>query len=615
MLPDTLDVTSAAETCGAAPTVVATAGRYEVIDKVASGGMGTVYKARDQELDLLVALKFLPPHSDSDEMARERLITEAQIASALVHRNVCTVYGIDSTDDGQLFIVMAFYEGQTLKQKLRNGALELGEALELAGQISDGLGYVHARGVVHCDLKPSNLMVTADGVKILDFGLARPMNAGPTLSSSIAPGTVAYAAPEQARGEQTDARTDIWALGAVLYEMLTGRRPFDGAYPEAIAFAIRHRNPPPLRASGKDIPAAVEKLVFKALEKDPDLRFQSAGELARELRAIKAQMIRGNDHPIGTRARSRTIGATIAHYRIAGQLGIGGMGVVYDAEDIRLSRRVALKFVSDGPSDDAEAVRRLRREAEMIGSLSHPHICPIYDTAEHEGRVCIVMERLDGTNLKMYMLRKALETSEILDIAVQITKALEAAHGAGIVHRDIKPGNIFITNTGLVKVLDFGLARRFQGALSEDMDVDGSTIPGRPIGTVNYMAPERIQQLPADPRSDLFSLGVVIYEMATERLPFAGSSLTETLTNLFDRAPVPLRSLSPGRPAGLERIVNKLLAKRPEDRHQSAAELRRALREIRSMKRSVLDRREGRPARQTSGGRRDPVYDDRYRVA
>ena len=267
------------------------------------------------------------------------------------------------------------------------------------------------------------------------------------------------------------------------------------------------------------------------------------------------------------------IGTTVSHYRIIGKLGVGGMGVVYEAEDTRLPRRVALKFLSQELVGDPEASRRLQREADTIALLNHPNICTIYEIDEHDGGRFIAMERVNGQNLKLHMARTALSDQEIVDIARQVALALQAAHEKGIVHRDIKPGNIMVGTDGVVKVLDFGLARRFMMPETGEVTMYGSTIPGRPLGTANYMAPERIAQGPLDPRSDLFSLGVVIYEMATGRLPFAGASPFETVTNIFDKAPVPLLALSPRRPAGLARVVERLLAKRAEDRYQSATAL------------------------------------------
>ena len=263
------------------------------------------------------------------------------------------------------------------------------------------------------------------------------------------------------------------------------------------------------------------------------------------------------------------LGRTISHYRVTGKLGIGGMGLVYEAEDTRLGRRVALKVLSDDLAGDPEASRRLRREAQTIASLNHPHICTIYEIEEHEGALFIVMERVVGTNLKAHMARAPLTTAEIVRIALEVAAALQAAHAQGIVHRDIKPGNIMVGTDGQVKVLDFGLARRFVNEPAAP-GLEGSTIIGRPMGTANYMAPERILQMPLDPRSDLFSLGVVIYEMATGRLPFAGASPHETVTNVLDRDPVPLTTLAPDRPVPLERLVTRLLSKRAADRYASA---------------------------------------------
>ena len=274
---------------------------------------------------------------------------------------------------------------------------------------------------------------------------------------------------------------------------------------------------------------------------------------------------------------TKMLGSLISHYRVTGKLGTGGMGVVYEAEDTRLPRKVALKFLPEELAQDPDAGRRFRREAETVALLNHPNICTIYDIGDHDGRAFIAMECLEGVNLKTYMARNTLDTAAIGGIAMQITDALAAAHAKGIVHRDIKPGNIVVSEARKVKVLDFGLARRFRMPETGTLGLEGSTIPGRPMGTANYMAPERILQLPLDPRSDLFSVGVVIYEMATGRLPFAGASPSETVTNVLEKDPVPLTTLASDRPRELERIVKQLLAKRAADRYQSAADLREAL--------------------------------------
>ncbi len=271
------------------------------------------------------------------------------------------------------------------------------------------------------------------------------------------------------------------------------------------------------------------------------------------------------------------LGTLISHYRVTGKLGTGGMGVVYEAEDTRLPRKVALKFLPEELAGDPDAARRFRREAETIALLNHPHICTIYDIDEHGGRAFIAMECVEGVNLKTYIARRRLDTAQVADLAAQIARALDAAHAKGIVHRDIKPGNILVADGPLAKVLDFGLARRLPPPEAGEPGPDGSTMPGRPMGTANYMAPERILQLPLDPRSDLFSLGVVMFEMATGRLPFAGASPSETVTNVLEKNPPALTGLAPQHPKALEQIVNRLLAKRAADRFASAAELIEAL--------------------------------------
>jgi serine/threonine protein kinase len=273
------------------------------------------------------------------------------------------------------------------------------------------------------------------------------------------------------------------------------------------------------------------------------------------------------------------VGDRVSHYRITGKLGIGGMGVVYEAEDVRLPRKVALKFLPEELADDPDADRRFLREAATIAQLNHPNICTIYEIDQHEGRTFIAMEFVEGLNLKAYMAGHQLSTDEIVEIALQVAAALAAAHTKSIVHRDIKPGNIMVSQAHQVKVLDFGLARRFKTVETHELELgpEGSTIPGRPMGTANYMAPERILQLPLDPRSDLFSLGVVMFEMATGRLPFAGASPSDTVSNVLDQVPVLITSLAPRHPKSLDAVVRRLLAKRAGDRYPTAIELSSAL--------------------------------------
>jgi serine/threonine-protein kinase len=259
---------------------------YKILEKIGEGGMGVVYKAEDTKLKRTVALKFLPPEFMRDKEAKERFIQEAQAAAALNHPNICTVYEIDEAD-GHTFIAMEYLEGQSLKDKISSGALEIEEALDTAVHIAEGLQEAHENGIVHRDIKPANIMLTNRGqAKIMDFGLAKLEWGVDLTKTATIMGTVAYMSPEQAKGEKVDHRTDIWALGAVLYEMLSGVRPFKSSHDQAAIYAILNEKPEPLSLLRKDIPDVLEKIVFKALAKTPTQRYKNMGELLRNLKRI-----------------------------------------------------------------------------------------------------------------------------------------------------------------------------------------------------------------------------------------------------------------------------------------------------------------------------------------
>src|SRR4051812_15752300 len=265
-----------------------TVSHYEVLEKLGGGGMGVVYKARDLRLDRFVALKFLSPHLGDTGEARQRFIHEARAASALDHPNIVTLYEIGETDDGHLFLSLAFYDSETLKKQIERGPLKIEVALDYACQIASGLARAHAEGIVHRDVKPANLLVSRQGqVKIVDFGLAKLASQTRLTQAGVALGTSGYMSPEQLRGEEVDPRTDIWALGVVLHEMITGRLPFRGDSPGAIAHAILYIDPEPMTALRTGVPLELDRFVLKMLAKNPADRYQHVDEIPVDLRAVR----------------------------------------------------------------------------------------------------------------------------------------------------------------------------------------------------------------------------------------------------------------------------------------------------------------------------------------
>ena len=281
------------------------------------------------------------------------------------------------------------------------------------------------------------------------------------------------------------------------------------------------------------------------------------------------------------------IGKTISHFRVTAKLDEGGMGEVYRAEDITLGREVAIKVLPAAVADDAEWLERFQREARAASALNHPHICTIHELGEHEGQPFLVMELLDGRTLKDRLMAGPLNSGQVIEMGLQVADALDAAHGKGIVHRDIKPANLFVSDRGDIKVLDFGLAKVSPETLATDSALPTEraeaalTRAGSTLGTVAYMSPEQARGEALGPRSDLFSLGVVLYEMATGQLPFDGATSAVVFSEILAKTPLSASRINLAVPDGLDAVINRLLEKDPELRYQSAADLRSDLLRLR----------------------------------
>ena len=346
-----------------------TLGQYVVISRLGAGGMGVVYQARDTRLDRLVALKFLPLDLVLDEERKLRLVREAKASAALEHPNIAAVHEIAEGPDGRMFIVMGYYEGETLRQRIQKGPLPLPEAMEIARQVASGLAHAHGRGIVHRDVKPGNVMLTSDGLtKIIDFGLAKLRGLSTITGADRVMGTVAYMSPEQARGEEVDQPTDVWSLGAVLYEMLTGHLPFRGEHPAATIHNILTTDPRPLLQLRPDVPPEMDRIIRKALEKNPGSRYPSAAELLAELVEYQSR-VSGLAQDVSAR---RLVAGWMRRKRVAIPallvfIALGSLLVwsVYRQSRVRWARETLLPEITRLADEDRHAAAlALARQAE-----------------------------------------------------------------------------------------------------------------------------------------------------------------------------------------------------------------------------------------------------------
>ncbi len=380
-------------------------GPYRLLRRLGRGGMGVVWLARDSRLDRYVALKLLPPWLALDEPSRRRLTEEAKAASALDHPNVETVYEIGETEDGRLYISMAYYEGETLEERIRRGPLPVGEAVDVATQVAEGLSATHRRGLVHRDIKPGNLIVTPEGlVKIVDFGVAKVGGRALTKAGAT-PGTVAYMSPEQTRGEEVDARSDLWSLGAVLYEMLTGRRPFRGSDDRVLIHGIRHEEPEPVEALRPEVPDELGAWVRRCLAKEPAERPPDAESLLRALHPLRGdvgppeRMARPSGGSRWLRRLARFPGTWAAAVAVLLIIGFGLLSTRPSTGDGEVvSGASAIAVIPPEPIGEDTALARLGRELAVTLSASLDgvggiHVVPALTVLAQVGDAAYSLER------------------------------------------------------------------------------------------------------------------------------------------------------------------------------------------------------------------------------
>jgi serine/threonine-protein kinase len=594
--------------------------KYLVIEKLGQGGMGAVYRARHKLLERDVAVKVIAPQLAQDPSFKVRFFREAKIAIEFVHRHAVPVREFGLTRDGLYYMTMDFSTGRSLRSVLeKEGPLEPARAARILRMVLEALAEAHRKKIVHRDLKPDNIMVEDQGgedfVKVLDFGLAKLIadgESGPSLASGEAIiGTPAYMSPEQACGEEVDHRADLYSCGIVLYQLLTGKLPFQAASTRQIIMKQVSSPPPPFASVRPDLvlPDGLEAVVMKALAKERGDRFQTAEQFHYALERYAGEKIdlSGAARPSvpggasllpldaasgATQEISGSLtGLTIDRYKIVAPIAEGGMGAVYRAVHELMHRECAFKVMKGDLAKDPEVLSRFQREAQVSAKFKHPSAVEIYDFGRMgDNMFFMAMELVKGRQLSERIAEsrpKGMPLKDVVEIAWQLLDVLGAAHKTGIVHRDLKPENIMLQQAGdwpnQVKVLDFGIAKL--------QDVKGEagkfkTQVGSFFGTPQYASPEQCGGEAVDARSDLYSTGIIIYEMLTGALPFVSVTAGGYLAQHMVAAPRRMSEANPEAsvPAAVEEVVLRALEKKREKRFQTAQEFLEALSEAAGLK-------------------------------
>jgi serine/threonine protein kinase len=582
-------------------------------------------------------VKIIRREHASDPSFLARFFDEARIQAQLDHPGVARVLEAATDPEGKPFVVVEYVEGRNLAEVRNRGSqlnasIGWAEAVAIGVAMSDALAHVHERtdsngvplGIVHRDLSPQNVMIGYSGdVKLIDFGTARGENRKCHTVSGVVLAKPGYVAPEVANNQPGGVAADLYALGIILWELTAGRRFLTGD-PSAhvAAVAAGKRNPPPIAELVKapsELDTVIAMLTAPLIEDRFATAKQTSAELVRLLK--KAPSLANGERGVRPRiahvmerlypaepARSRAdLGRLLAtarnaepkkgeitapapsplpaavdeslfpgtRYRILREIGRGAMGVVYEAHHIDLGRIVALKVLPKERCQSPEFESRFRREARVIGRLRHPNLVQLHDFGvSSDGRPYYAMELLEGEPLDQYLSReKGMDWREATRIGSETCAALEAAHAAGLVHRDIKPGNVFITTEGKIKLLDFGVVQ----IIAEEGPQDPESL--KLVGTIEYMAPEQAAGETVDERADLYGLGALLYELVTGRMPHVAQTTMALIDRKLRAIPESPRERAPGRgiPRPLDRAIMKALARFPTQRWKSAEEMCAAL--------------------------------------
>ena len=608
--------------------------RYTLLKELGQGGMGQIFIAMtgqegaERVCALKVIRKLESPGREPHELGK-RFVDEAKVVTKLSHENLVYVFDFGMVGE-QGYLAMEYLRGKTLAElwnrcAIRKVGFPLGVTLHIVSEIAAGLAYAHGLepfDLVHRDISPSNVMLSyTGGVKLIDFGLAKWRSKLAQTISGVNWGKVSYMSPEQHTGKPIDHRSDIFSLGLILWELLTGRQ----LYPNEQVRSSTTEVPPPSQFNGA-VEDGLDRVVLKALAMDPAERFQSAAGFGQSLarfmpkdasklglshflaqlfdpdakteaseeeamvtRAVAAIKARPSGTYLASVADNQTpadpmIGLVLAErYYVKRLIGEGAMGRVYEGHHTGIGKRVAIKVPRHAERRKSELIERFKLEANAASQIGHANIADVTDCATTPGGdFFFVMEYVDGVDLGKLIRRDGqMPVERCLTVGIQVCRALEAAHRVGIIHRDIKPGNVMLVReregSELVKVLDFGVAKFLRATTTDEL-----TLTDAAIGTPRYMAPEQVDaNKTVDFRVDVYGLGGLIYSMLTGgQSPDPGESVQEVWQRKLHDVAVPIVQWRTDLPPALEKLIMKTLERRPEDRPQSMSELKQALLKI-----------------------------------
>lgn len=556
---------------------------YEILGTIGSGGMAAVYRARHTLLQCERAIKVIQNTLQDDSIITERFIREARILSEIEHPNLVRLHEFGVLEDGPFFMVLELVEGETVLQRIRRlGRISIVPAAKIIQEAAQGLAAAHKKGIVHRDISPDNLMIVSleegeERTKVIDFGIAKALVEGRAsgTTTGMFVGKPEYCSPEQCGldigEEEIDKRSDIYSLGITLYHMVSGQLPFFSPTPQG--YMYKHLTQPPKSLTevfpGEKWAVPVDAVLARALAKNREERFPCMEDFLLALQeadeVVRSALLDSPERKPQT--RELQIGELFAQrYRIDKKLGQGGMGAVYKAVDTELQVPVALKLLKQGFIRSSNTLERFKREVVTARKVAHVNVCRLFDIGQFQGVHYVTMEYVEGTTLSQAVRnRSKSDLAGGLPIVAQILSALESIHQAGVVHRDLKPENIMIGNNGRVCIMDFGIS------LAPEMQ--RMTETGMLVGTPHYMAPEHMTTGICDQRSDLYSVGVILFEMFTGRRPFEGNTpMNVILAHVHTPIPDPA-AFAPEIPPALQAIITRALEKSPENRYQTAAQM------------------------------------------